>query len=1000
MLRPHPMTQIRLLAARTFLFLVLALLALLGWPTLVHAATLTITSTADDGSAGTLRSEIAAASPGDTITFDPVVFAANQTITLLQGTLTISQSLTINGPAVGVAVDGNQQSSVFVVTGGTMSSPIILSGLTIQNGSAASGGNGSASSGGGLYNSGGYLVITNCAFTGNNTAHYGFGGGLSNSGTAIITDCTFSANTAFAGGGIFNTGTATLTHCSFTNNIATNGGGALSEGGGLDNRSGGVIVLTDCTLTGNQTPLGDGGGLGNTDGTATLTNCVVTDNSAGDSFGGGFGGGIFSRSFSPGSASVTMTNCTVAGNSSSNSGGGLFNLAYTYVPVSQSTVSLTNDIFSGDSAPNGPEIYNNGGTVITSASDIRQGGYAGTNGNISADPEFVNHASDVHLQPLSPCIGMGTAAGAPATDADANPRPSPPSMGAYEFEATPGYSLVVNTPTDEDNGTPSPAFGTGTSLREAINFANKYPGATITFDPMFGYQSIMLTHGTLSVDRSLTIIALPIGLTIDGNQASPDFTITGGSSASPVTLVGLTIRNGRADYGGGIVNLNTATLVLTNCDLIANYANIGGGGLYNEGTATLTNCTLVGNAAAAGGPSGSGGGLYNAMGMVMLTNCSLSSNSAYLGGGGLVNYATVVLTNDILYHDGGGEVAGAGVMATYCDIQGGYAGASNINADPLFQQAGSANLRLQLNSPCFGAGTSSGAPATDHDGNPRPDPPSIGAFDVPLIVTRTLLVSYGNPSRLGQTVTFVASVTGTGATPTGTVTFSLDGIAQPPVALTGGQAVFETAGLLAGSHQVVAFYSGDVVCRASQSAVLTQTIGPAVSTTALLSSLNPSVFGQSVTLTATVTGNSPTGTVTFLDGTTTIGTGVLAGGVAMVSTSALVAGGHSLTAAYGGDANNSAGTSTTLTQTVSPAVTTLAVASASGTTGQARTPTARPSRATAARRTSPARTARPCCPRTRRWRAASAPSASRSPRPPPRVSRRPMPPTRLLAVPP
>ena len=115
----------------------------------------------------------------------------------------MSQSLTINGPAVGVAIDGGQQSSVFSVTSGSASSPVTLTGLTIQNGSAASGGNGSASNGGGLYNSGGYLVITNCAFTGNNTAHYGYGGGLSNSGTAIITDCTFSANTAFAGGGIF-----------------------------------------------------------------------------------------------------------------------------------------------------------------------------------------------------------------------------------------------------------------------------------------------------------------------------------------------------------------------------------------------------------------------------------------------------------------------------------------------------------------------------------------------------------------------------------------------------------------------------------------------------------------------------------------------------------------------------------------------------------------------------------------------------------------------------
>ena len=97
-----------------------------------------------------------------------------------------------------------------------------------------------------------------------------------------------------------------------------------------------------------------------------------------------------------------MTNCTVAGNSSSNSGGGLYNFGRTAVPASQSTVTLTNDIFSGDSAPYGPEIYNNAGTVSTNASDIGQSGYVGTNGNISANPKFVNNASDVHLRPFLP----------------------------------------------------------------------------------------------------------------------------------------------------------------------------------------------------------------------------------------------------------------------------------------------------------------------------------------------------------------------------------------------------------------------------------------------------------------------------------------------------------------------------------------------------------------------------------------------------------------------
>lgn len=89
------------------------------------------------------------------------------------------------------------------------------------------------------------------------------------------------------------------------------------------------------------------------------------------------------------------------------------------------------------------------------------------------------------------------------------------------------------------------------------------------------------------------------------------------------------------------------------------------------------------------------------------------------------------------------------------------------------------------------------------------------------------------------------------------------------------------------------------------------------SSVTLASSANPSTFGQSVTFTATVTGSSPTGTVTFKDGATVLGTGTLNGsGQATFITSSLAVGSHSITAAYGGDANNSASTSAPLNQVV------------------------------------------------------------------------------------
>jgi len=87
--------------------------------------------------------------------------------------------------------------------------------------------------------------------------------------------------------------------------------------------------------------------------------------------------------------------------------------------------------------------------------------------------------------------------------------------------------------------------------------------------------------------------------------------------------------------------------------------------------------------------------------------------------------------------------------------------------------------------------------------------------------------------------------------------------------------------------------------------------------TVLTSSLNPSVSGQTITLTATVTPSTATGTVTFQDGTTSLGTGTLSGGIATYTTSMLATGTHSLTAVYAGDANDTGSTSSVLTQTVS-----------------------------------------------------------------------------------
>ena len=85
----------------------------------------------------------------------------------------------------------------------------------------------------------------------------------------------------------------------------------------------------------------------------------------------------------------------------------------------------------------------------------------------------------------------------------------------------------------------------------------------------------------------------------------------------------------------------------------------------------------------------------------------------------------------------------------------------------------------------------------------------------------------------------------------------------------------------------------------------------------VISSTNPATFGQTITLTATLSPETAGGTVTFLDGAITLGTAALAGGTATLTTSTLGGGSHNITAVYSGDSNYHASTSPVLIQTVS-----------------------------------------------------------------------------------
>lgn len=201
--------------------------------------------------------------------------------------------------------------------------------------------------------------------------------------------------------------------------------------------------------------------------------------------------------------------------------------------------------------------------------------------------------------------------------------------------------------------------------------------------------------------------------------------------------------------------------------------------------------------------------------------------------------------------------------------------------------------------------------------------------------THTTISASPTTAIYGQAITFTATVTAGSKIPNGPVTFILDGTTElGTVTLnSSGKAVFSTGVIPLGNHAVTAVFDGGNGFSASTSSAVSVTITMADSTTTLSSSANPSVYSQPVTFTAVVAAVAPstgipTGTVTFMDGFTILGTATLdATGTATLTTQTLKVGSHTMTAVYGGDTNFNGSTSNSVAQSVTKDGTTASLTS-------------------------------------------------------------------------
>ena len=495
------------------------------------------------------------------------------------------------------------------------------------------------------------------------------------------------------------------------------------------------------------------------------------------------------------------------------------------------------------------------------------------------------------------------------------------SLGAVDVAFKASFTAPPASSTTLASSANPSVFGQSVTLTATVTGAGATPTGTVTF------KDGVTTLGTGALDgvgkTSLATAALTVG-------AHSITAVYGGSgSYGPSTSVALVQTVNKASTSTALSSSGTPSIVSGNVTFTATVSLVAPGAGTPTGTASFREGAAV-----------LGTGAVNGAGIATFSTSALTvgSHTIVVDYGGDASFATSTSPAVVQFVNQDGATVGLastlnpstfGASTTFTATVASVGSGGTPTGSVTFKDGGTTLGTNALNA----AGQATLAIATlaggshtivaEYSGDPKH---SIASGSLTQTVnvgaSASAIASLTNPSVFGQSVTFRATVTGAGATPTGTVTFS-DGAATIGTGtLNGaGQVTVSTTLLSAGSHAITATYGGDTNFGISSAAV-TQQVNKAATATVLLSSSQPTIVGSPVTFTATVSAvlpgaGIPTGTVTFRDGAIIIGTGALnASGVATLTTAALAVGNHTITATYGADASFLGSTSANLTQTV------------------------------------------------------------------------------------
>ncbi|HEV2425665.1 MAG TPA: choice-of-anchor Q domain-containing protein [Terriglobia bacterium] len=339
--------------------------------------------------------------------------------------------------------------------------------------------------------------------------------------------------------------------------------------------------------------------------------------------------------------------------------------------------------------------------------------------------------------------------------------------------AAPAATWYVNGKTGRDTNNCTSAKTACKTIGHAISLAASGDSISVAAATYTENLTITVNLSLIGANASTTIV--------DGGAVSRVISIL--STTARVSLSRLTIRDGIAAGGGGILNwgkltvssstisgntasssysatgggiYNSGTLTVNSSTLNANTGTttfMYGGAIYNSGTVAINNSTISGNSAL-GFTGGGGGGIYNSAGTVTINNSTLSGNSGTPDGGGIYNGATTILQNSIVASStSGGNCSGAVTSHGYnlsSDGTCNFNSAGDLNnTDPqlgsLQNNGGQTQtMALPSGSPAIDAGNPAGCTdntgrllKTDQRGQPRPDSEDTGGCDMGAYESQT-----------------------------------------------------------------------------------------------------------------------------------------------------------------------------------------------------------------------------------------------------------------------